>query len=303
MNASPYMPTMGDRTINPSNIPMQNNQVQPPPRSQSVNMESVNGVAPQHLHSMLPGAGPAPVMVQAADKVLKPMPKTAGKSGGSMSSSDDDLEIEGEDDPEVRPAIITIAKPAGDNYRDRLLWEVVDSVWSPRNRPAPTEKIIAAIKFVAEAVRGLREHWKSQNEKLKKAELPNSETSAHAPALKQMVGQYRELMETLATRVTKWGHPSILKRYVFSSHPKLIHTCTIFTRILLIALQLHNVFDCLSVIMILEILPIRLPFLHLNPGGLARSVDCVMLAWTIIFIDSSISYHPAVSETTVSSIR
>lgn len=225
MSNSPYL-TMGDPTINPSNIPMQNNQIQPP-RTQSVSVEPSNGIQSQHLHAMIPTTAPVALAATApAEKVLKPKPQGAPKSGGSISSSDDDLDIE-DDPPEVRPAIITVAKP--ETYKEKLLWEVVDAVWTPRNKPASSEKIVSAIKSVGEAVRGLREQWKSQNEKLKKAELPNSEASGHAPQLKQLVGHLREIMESLAARVTKWGHPSILKRYVLSSHPHPSCCCCVCT--------------------------------------------------------------------------
>lgn len=295
MNASPYM-TMGDPTVNPSNIPMQSAQVQQP-RSQSANIEPSNGIQPQHLHSMISGSGPAPAPVPANVSVLKPKPKNSGKTGGSVSSSDDDLEIEDED-PETRPAVITVAKP--DAFRDKLLWEAVDSVWTPRNKPASSEKIVAAIKFVGEAVRGLREQWKSQNEKLKKAELPNSETSASAPALKMLVGQLREVMETLAARVTKWGHPSILKRYALSPYPQL--TPSKRACILDIALSSHLIIIHLSFIMVPEILLVGTARLHLHPYGLAFAVGCLALAWIVPSLDSSIPYHAVVFENTFSNI-
>lgn len=267
---------------------MQSSQIQQP-RSQSVNIDPASGMQPQHLHSML-SSGPVPIAANAADKALKPKPKGASKAGGSVSSSDDDLEIEDED-PEIRPAIITIARP--ETFKERLLWEAVDSVWTPRNKPASSEKIVAAIKFIGEAVRGLREQWKSQNEKLKKAELPNSETSAHAPQLKHLVGQLREIMETLAARVTKWGHPSILKRYVLSSYPLLMHSkCTcILERIL----SSHAAFICLRIIVILELLLVKSLVLHLHPHGLASFFGRWVSAWNVACIDSSMPYHAAVS--------
>jgi len=140
----------------------------------------------------------------ANPKMVKPV-----KSSGSASDSDDDLDIEDEEPPEIKPAVITIAKPTNDE-RGKLLWEVVDAVWIPRNKPAPPEKIRSAVKFVGEAVRGLRDQWKETNDRLKKAENSNLPTEG----LKVSVGTYREIMETLAGRVTKFGHPSIVKRYV-----------------------------------------------------------------------------------------
>lgn len=287
MNASPYMP-MGNPTINPSNIPMQTNQAQQS-RTQSVNIEPANGMLPQQLHQMQPAVGQFPMATNAAEKVLKPKPKSTNRAGGSASSSDDDLEIEDEE-PEMRPAIITIAKPEG--YKDKLLWEAVDSVWTPRNKPASSEKIGAAIKLIGEAVRGLREQWKAHNERLKKAELPNSETSSDAPQLKQLVGQLREIMETLAARVTKWGHPSILKRYALSSHPLLTYSnCTCIRSI---TSSLHQAFVHLSLIMVARNSPIKEVVQWLSHGGLAFLARRLTSAWIAARVHSSISCHAVV---------
>lgn len=286
MNASPYMP-MGDPTINPSNIPMQNSQIQQQ-RTQSINLEPANGMQSQHLQQLQPASGPVPMVANAVEKVLKPKPKSASRTGGSASSSDDDLEIEDEE-PEMRPAVITIAKP--DGYKDKLLWEAVDSVWTPRNKPASSEKIVAAIKFVGEAVRGLREQWKSYNEKLKKAELPNSETSLEAPQLKQLVGQLREIMEILAARVTKWGHPSILKRYVLSSHPLLTYS----HRICILDITSFSREACVRLILIM-ICQVSLET-WLPHGGLAIPASHLTSECIAAVVHSSIPCHIVVSST------
>lgn len=154
----------------------------------------------------------------ASNAASKPRVKKAGKSSGSSSSSEDDLDIE--EEPEQKPAAITIAKPTDE--RGKLLWEVVDAVWTPRNKPAPPEKIRSAISFIGSAVRNLREKWKAANDALKQAELPDSKTKDQAAGLKTTVSTYRETMDTLASRVASFGHPSILSRYVLVKKPKSI---------------------------------------------------------------------------------
>lgn len=278
---------MGDPTANPSNLSMHNNHVQQQPTHvQPVTMDMTNGMQTQHLQQIQPAPpGQLAVTANTIDKVLKPKPKTTSKTSGSASSSDDDLEIEDEE-PEMRPALITLAKP--DGYKDKLLWEAVDSVWTPRNKPASSEKIVAAIKFIGEAVRGLREQWKSHNERLKKAELPNSETSSDAPQLKQLVGQLREIMETLAARVTNWGHPSILKRYVFSQQPLLVHTHHI-------RIPHATPESCHTLLHSSPMSLAALPFgalLQLMPhDGSACLTGCLTIASTAACVHSSIPYH------------
>lgn len=142
--------------------------------------------------------------------------------GSSASASDDDLDIE-DDPPETKPAMITILKPT--DQPEKLLWEVVDAVWSPRNKPASADKIRTAVAFVGEAIRNVRDQWKTQNEQLKKAELPAAPTASQVPALKAAVSTHRETTERLVAKVAHFGHPWILKRYVSSPPPAPIKCC------------------------------------------------------------------------------
>lgn len=158
-----------------------------------------------------------------AAKEPKTKLKKDGKKSGSASNSEDDLEIEDEP-PEARPSIISVPKPT--DQAGKLLWEIVDAVWSPHNKPASADKIRTAVAFVGEAVRGLRDQWKSQNEQLKKAELPTSDTASQAASLKAAVSAHRDTMERLVARITQFGHPWILKRYV-SSPPSQSNTLTV----------------------------------------------------------------------------
>lgn len=153
-----------------------------------------------------------PVMHGVSPVPIKPRPTKPGPNGTEKSAStDDDLEID-EEEPEVKPAFLSITKPTDD--RGKLLWEVMDAVWTPRNKPADPDKIRSGIKFVGDTVRMLRDKWKAQNERLKQAELPASNTAASVDALKAATTNSRELMETLVIRITRFGHPSILRRYV-----------------------------------------------------------------------------------------
>lgn len=174
---------------------------------------------PQYAHQSILQFQTQNVAAPAArpSKEGKTKAKKDAKKDGSSSNSDDDLEIE--EPPEARPTIISDLKPT--DQAGKLLWEVVDAVWSPHNKPASADKIRTAVAFVGEAVRGLRDQWKSQNEQLKKAELPNSDTASQAASLKAAVSAHRDTMERLVARVTQYGHPWILKRYVSLSPPPL----------------------------------------------------------------------------------
>lgn len=167
--------------------------------------------------------------VLAAKPAPKPRTKKESKSSGSVTSSDSDLDIE-EEEPEPMPEAITTPKPSDE--KGKLLWEVVEAVWTPRNKPAPAEKMRSAITYVGNAIRGLRDKWKQANEQLKQAELPNqagTRNLAQIEALKMTVSSYRDTMEKLAANVTKYGHSSILRRYVllfqYSSHKCIRFSC------------------------------------------------------------------------------
>jgi len=219
------------------------------------------------------------------------------KSSGSVSDSDDDLDIEDEEPAETRPAVITIAKPMNDE-RGKLLWEVVDAVWTPKNKPAPPDKIRSAVRFVGEAVRSLRDKWKETNDKLKKAENANQPTEG----LKVAVGTYREIMETLAGRVTNFGHPSILKRYVsLLPIPPPAYTSTPYA-----CPRSRNEFQNMQFTVISFVLRLMMFAAHV-PACLMH--DDVLACWHALVdlapftrIDSSNTYSAAVSQPCVSNI-
>src|SRR6202012_4948485 len=127
-------------------------------------------------------------------------------------SSDDELEIEDEDPPEMTPALLAVSMPTDE--RGKALYRVVQAVWSPRNKSVDPEQVRSGIANYGDTIRGLRDAWKTKNESLRKAELPNSQTAADAPRLKDEVARYRQLLETVMLRSLQYGHPAIVKRYV-----------------------------------------------------------------------------------------
>ncbi|KIV96520.1 hypothetical protein, variant 2 [Exophiala mesophila] len=135
--------------------------------------------------------------------------KTKPESLSETDSSDDELAIE-EDEPEMIPAVLAVAQPTDE--RGKLLYNAVNAVWSPRNRSASVEKVRSAIAAFGDTVRGLRDSWKSKNDSLRKAELPNSPTASDVTLLKEEVAKYRSIMELLMTRSLLHGHPTIVKR-------------------------------------------------------------------------------------------
>jgi hypothetical protein len=139
--------------------------------------------------------------------------KAEGRPYESDSGSDDELAIQDEEPAEMTPALLTVAPPTDE--RGRALYSAVQAVWSPRNRPAAPEKIRNGIAGFGETVRSLRDAWKAKNESLRKAELPDSPTATDAASLKEEVARYRQAMESVAARSLLFGHPAIVKRYVF----------------------------------------------------------------------------------------
>jgi hypothetical protein len=144
---------------------------------------------------------------------------TDGQAAAS-DSSDDELEIEDEDSPELTPALLTLTPT---NERETILYRAVEAVWSPRNRSVDPEKVRAGMANYGDLLRGLRDAWKTKNESLRKAELPNSSTAAEAARLKEEVARYRQLLENVMLKSTQYGHPTIVKRYV--SPPMSLCAC------------------------------------------------------------------------------
>ena len=140
----------------------------------------------------------------------------ASGASAATQSSDDELEIEDEEPPEMTPALLTVSMPTDE--RGKALYNAVQAVWSPRNKSADPEKVRSGIAGFADTIRGLRDAWKTKNESLRKSELPNSPIAADAPRLKEEVARYRQLLETVMQRSLLYGHPAIVKRYV---HPLL----------------------------------------------------------------------------------
>jgi hypothetical protein len=140
-----------------------------------------------------------------------PRVKQEGKSPTSSydSESDSDLEIA---EPEPMPEILKSDRPTDSD--DKVLFDTVQAVWSPRNRPAVPDKIRAGIAQFGETVRKVRDAWKATNAALQQAENANSSNVSN---LKGEVGQYRRLMQNVAKTAVELGHPAHLKKYVYTS--------------------------------------------------------------------------------------
>lgn len=221
--SSPYFQQMSS-TLNPRDIQPQYNMQMQRPQGLQVNAHQTNGMLSQQAQQSILQFQPqsTAALVAKATKEPKAKARKGSGKGGSASDSDDDLDIEDEP-PEAKPAMLSILKPT--EQPGKLLWEVVDAVWSPRNKPASADKIRTAVASVGEAVRNVRDQWKAQNEQLKKAELPAAPTALQVPALKAAVGTHRETMERLVVKVAQFGHPWILKRYVSFFPAPLIKCC------------------------------------------------------------------------------
>ena len=138
-----------------------------------------------------------------------PQLKQEGKSPSSSYDSESDLEIE--EPPEPMPESLRREQP--DSFEGKVLYDIVQAVWSPRNKPAIPDKIRAGIAQFGETIRKLRDAWKAKNAALQQAENANSDA---VPKLKDEVGQYRRLMQNVAKTAVELGHPAHLKKYVYT---------------------------------------------------------------------------------------
>ena len=135
--------------------------------------------------------------------------KQEGKSPSSSYDSDSDSDLEVEEDP--MPEILKHDRP--DSFEGKVLYETVQAVWSPRHKSAVPDSIRAGIAQFGETIRKLRDAWKAKNAALQQAENTNS---AAVPSLKEEVGQYRRLMQSVAEKAVELGHPAHLKKYVYN---------------------------------------------------------------------------------------
>jgi hypothetical protein len=132
----------------------------------------------------------------------------------STAESDED-ELQIEEMPEPTPDLLRGPPPA--NPEVKVIYDVALAVWSPRNKLASAEKVRNGIALFGDVVKKQRDAWKVKNEALKQAE--NANTTA-VPSLKEEVAQFRKTVETMSVQAVRFGHPSHLAKYVFSSSPK-----------------------------------------------------------------------------------
>ncbi|KIW10906.1 hypothetical protein PV08_10205 [Exophiala spinifera] len=181
----------------------------------------------QGAHPVQPSPSPAtqqpqiPVLIpklehaqQTRPSKDQTLPKKTKKKGSNEAASDseDELSIQYEEPepPEPTPPFLSLAPPTEEGQKSQYL--AVQAVFSPRNKPAPPEKVRGGIASFGDAVRSLRDAWKVKNESLRKAELPDSPTAKDADALKKEVARYRSLVQEVMTKSINLGHPSIVKR-------------------------------------------------------------------------------------------
>lgn len=208
------------------------------PNAASNSVVNHQGLSGPHTSVSTPPLGPKPMtVVNKTEKSLsKPRPKkdpnapkrprgrprkdgqTGTKPDGSVSGSTDDSDSDDlviEQAPEPMPAILIPPRP--DQIDQRLVYEACLAVWSPRNLTVPAKKVSEAVKTLGELLKGLRDQWKTRNELLKRAELANTPA---VPSLKADVAKLRQQAEIVTSRVTEYGHPSLLAQYVqFFSFP------------------------------------------------------------------------------------
>jgi hypothetical protein len=170
-------------------------------------IKSVPAIAP---------AKPAPLKTKQAgvkkQPVAKKVPAKKADGKGSASSgsdsyeSDSDLEIHEPEEPSPLPP----ARPAEPEAAAQ--YDVLQAVWSPRNRRPKVDKVKTALVAFKDVVKNLRDSWKETAQALKAAE--NKGESSDTAQLRKQVVHQRRLMEVAVIATLEKGHPMIVEKYV-----------------------------------------------------------------------------------------
>lgn len=141
---------------------------------------------------------------------MPPRARNVGEPSSSEDSgSEDELQID-EPEPEITPALLTLAPPT--ELKARAVYDAVSAVWSPRNLPARADKVKSGGQLYSDTIRKLRDAWKPENEALTAAE--NANNTAKVAVLKERVEAYRDTLKKILDRTDLYGHPAHLRQYV-----------------------------------------------------------------------------------------
>ncbi|KAL4762427.1 uncharacterized protein BDW70DRAFT_27480 [Aspergillus foveolatus] len=180
---------------------------------------AINGI--KSVPAIAP-AKPAPSKTKQAgvkkQPVTKKVPAKKADGKGSASSgsdsyeSDSDLEIQEPEEPSPLPPTRPAEPEAAAQY------DVLEAVWSPRNRRPKVDKVKTALVAFKDVVKNLRDSWKETAQALKAAE--NKGESSDTAQLRKQVAHQRRLMEVAVIATLEKGHPMIVEK--LGEHPMAV---------------------------------------------------------------------------------
>ncbi|KAL5048622.1 hypothetical protein BDW71DRAFT_205318 [Aspergillus fruticulosus] len=180
---------------------------------------AINGI--KSVPAIAP-AKPAPLKAKQAgvkkQPVAKKVPvkradgKGSASSGSDSYESDSELEIQEPEEPSPLPPTRPAEPEAAAEY------DVLQAVWSPRNRRPKVDKVKTALVAFKDVVKNLRDSWKETAQALKAAE--NKGESSDTAQLRKQVAHQRRLMEVAVNAALDKGHPMIVEK--LGEHPMAV---------------------------------------------------------------------------------
>ena len=135
-------------------------------------------------------------------------------SASEITSSDDESSYSSDSSPtttEISP--LPTERPT--TPLEAVRYDTVRSLWRPRNRSTSSEQIRKALVDFWEVVRTIRDRWKADTAAVKQAE--EAKKNSELPLLRDRVKSQRNMMEAAIKASLQFGHPEIIRMYVFIS--------------------------------------------------------------------------------------
>ncbi|KAL6238287.1 hypothetical protein BDW75DRAFT_228105 [Aspergillus navahoensis] len=173
-------------------------------------VSAIEPAKPAPLKAKQTGAKKQPVTKKVP--VKKANGKGSASSGSDSYESDSEIEIQEPEEPSPLPPARPAEPEAGAEY------DVLQAVWSPRNRRPNVDKVKTALVAFKDVVKNLRDSWKETAQALKAAE--NKGESSDTAQLRKQVAHQRRLMEVAVNATLEKGHPMIVEK--LGEHPMAV---------------------------------------------------------------------------------
>ena len=98
---------------------------------------------------------------------------------------------------------------------EAVRYDTVRSLWRPKTRTTSSEQIRKALVDFWEVIRTIRDRWKTDTAAVKQAE--EAKKNNELPLLRDRVKNQRDMMESAVKAALHFGHPNIIRMYVYFS--------------------------------------------------------------------------------------